>query len=43
MGLNYQSVDFLFKLYRKKERRQLFENIQIMEFAALAVYNEKKE
>ncbi len=43
VGLNYQSIDFLFKLYSIKERKRIFEEIQIMEFAALAVFNEQKD
>lgn len=43
VGLNYQSIEFLFKLYGTKERTQVFEDIQVMEFAALKVFNEPKE
>lgn len=43
MGLNYQSIDFLFRLKGTKGRRRVFDDIQIMEFAALKVFNEKKD
>lgn len=47
LGLRYESLPFLFKLYyassTKKELKALFEEIQIMEFSALAVLNEEKK
>lgn len=41
VGLNYQSVQFLFKIYGITNEKQLLEDIQVMEFAALAVLNKK--
>ena len=35
VGLNYQSIEFLFKLYRSKKRRELFEDIREIERGAL--------
>jgi hypothetical protein len=43
IGLNYQSVDFLLKLYPTKKRRQVFEDLQIMEMGALQAFREGKE
>ncbi len=34
-GLNYQSIDFLFKIYSIKNRKAIFEDIQVIEGAAL--------
>jgi hypothetical protein len=36
IGLNYQSLDFLFKLYKTKNRVEVFTNIQLMEFTVLS-------
>jgi hypothetical protein len=41
VGFNYQSLEFLLKLYSVKDRRQVFEDVQIMESSALAVLNKK--
>lgn len=41
-GLNYQSVDFLFKLFKIKKRDVVFDQIRIMEIAALKHFNEKE-
>lgn len=35
VGLNYQSLEFLFKLYRTKKRKEVFEEICEIEFGAL--------
>lgn len=45
VGLRYESLHFLFKLYEEdtKNRQSLFDDIQIMEFAALGVLNERKK
>lgn len=43
LGLNYQSLEFLFTLYKVKNRRRMFEDIRIMEKAALALMNKKKD
>lgn len=42
-GLNYQSLEFLLKLYPTKKRRRIFEDIQIMELAALQACQEGKD
>lgn len=41
VGFNYQSLEFLLKLYNVKRRRQVFEDLQTMEISALAVLNKK--
>lgn len=44
MSLNYQSLDFIFTLYRivrRKRRRQIFEEIQIMEIAFINEMNKE--
>ncbi len=44
VGLRYESVSFMLKLYysdlKNDEIKTLFEELQIMEFAALSVLNE---
>ncbi len=40
VGLNYQSVDFLFTIYEVKNKRELFEDIKHIELGALAVLKE---
>lgn len=42
VGLNYQSVDFYFKMYRVKDRRDVFESLQVMEAAALEILNRRE-
>jgi len=42
-GLNYQSIDFLFKLYNIKDRKTIFEEIQVIEAAALKKIKELQE
>ncbi len=42
-GLNYQSLDFLLKIYSVKKPRLIFEKIKIMEAAALKVLNKPRE
>lgn len=41
VGLNYQSLDFCLKMYRVKQRREMFESLQIMEAAALTILNKR--
>lgn len=43
IGLNYQSVRFLFKLYAVEDERSVFDELQSMEAAALQVMNQKKD
>jgi len=44
VGLRYESLSFMLKLYysdlTNDETKELFEELQIMEFAALSVLNE---
>jgi len=41
VGLNYQSVRYLFKIYGIENEKQVFEDLQLMEFAALPILNKK--
>lgn len=41
VGLNYQSVRYLFKIYGIENEKQTFEDLQLMEFAALPILNKK--
>jgi hypothetical protein len=43
VGLNYQSVATLFKIYRTKDRTRVFESLQIMEAAVLRVIAEDQK
>lgn len=40
-GLDYCAVETLFRIYRVKNRKRMMDNLQVMEFAALKVVNEK--
>lgn len=40
VGLNYQSVEFLFKIFKVKNRRELWEDLSEIERGALSVLNE---
>jgi hypothetical protein len=42
-GLNYQSLEFLLKMYPGDDNRQIFEDVQIMEMAALQTIREEKK
>lgn len=42
IGFNYQSVEFLLRLYGIKQRRQIFEELQIMELAVIKFWNAKE-
>lgn len=42
-GLNYPSIDFLLKLYRVKKKQEVFEQIQVVEAAALKAIREREE
>jgi hypothetical protein len=42
LGLNYQSVEFVMNLYKPDEPKSVFKDLQIMESAALEIFNEKK-
>lgn len=41
LGLNYQSVDFLFRIEGIENQREMLADLQIMEVAALQVLNTK--
>ena len=41
-GLNYPSLEWLCKLYSVKDPVAIFEGIQVMESAALAILNSKR-
>lgn len=41
VGLNYQSLQILFKIYGIENEKQAFEDIQVMEYAALPILNKK--
>lgn len=42
LGLKYESVRFLFIIEGIKDKKQMLADLQIMEFAALRVLNERK-
>lgn len=41
MGMNYQSVDFLFRIEGIENQRETLADLQVMEVAALQVMNAK--
>lgn len=41
LGLNYQSVEFLFKIEKIENQREMLADLQLMEVAALRVMNTK--
>lgn len=41
IGLNYQSVEFIFRIEQVKNQRELLADLQVMEQAALQVINTK--
>lgn len=43
IGLNYLALEFIFKLYGKKERRKLFGEIREIEFGALEAIRRQRE
>jgi len=43
VGLNYQSVEFLFKLYNVKHPKRTFNDLRIMEQAALSTMEARRE
>lgn len=43
MGLNYQSLEWLCKLYAVKDPVAMFEGVQVMEMAVLSVLNKRKK
>ena len=43
IGLNYQSVKYVFELHEIENPREMLEDIQTIEFAVLSVYREKAE
>ena len=42
LGLQYTAVDALMRILRIKNRAEVFQDLQVMELAALRVLNEKK-
>lgn len=42
-GLNYQSLDFLFKLFNIEKKLETFDDIQLMEYAALDAMKKKAD
>ncbi len=42
IGLNYQSVEFFFRLFKVKNRADVLMDIQVMEFEALRIINNKE-
>ena len=42
-GLNYASVEALLRIYRKKKPRELLDDLQVMELAALRVVREQEK
>ncbi|MFA7333652.1 MAG: DUF1799 domain-containing protein [Kiritimatiellia bacterium] len=42
IGLNYQSVEFVLKLYKYKKRDEIFSDLQLIERGALGVFHEPK-
>ena len=43
IGLNYQSVDFLFRIHNTEQPSAVMEDLQAMEIAALQVLNKRKD
>lgn len=43
IGLNYQSVGVLFKIYQPENPAELMDDLQAMELAALSVFNARKD
>lgn len=41
-GLNYQSVEFLFRVFDVKDPAETLDDLQAMEGAALAIFSERK-
>lgn len=41
IGLNYQSVEFLFRVRKTKNRNEILDGLQVMEFAALKIFHAK--
>lgn len=42
VGMNYQSAEFAFKIYNVKNRREMLEGLQTIEFEVLKVVDETK-
>lgn len=40
-GLNYQSAQIVIKMYGIENEKQAFEDLQVMEYAALPILNKK--
>lgn len=42
LGLNYTSVDFIFKILDVKDPKSVFDDLQVMELSALQVLNSRE-
>lgn len=43
VGLDYQALAWVFDIYNVEDRRQLFEDLQVMEAAALPILNQRDD
>jgi Phage related hypothetical protein (DUF1799) len=43
VGLNYQSVEFLFKIYNVRDKRQMLDDLRAIEAGALKKFREAAE
>jgi hypothetical protein len=43
LGLNYQSVDFVFKMYEVAKPREIFDGLRIMEAEIMRIKNSEKK
>lgn len=42
LGLRYESVDFVFRTYKIKNKKEVLEGLQVMELAAMRELNKEK-
>ena len=42
LGLKYDSVDFIFRTYKIKDRKEVLDKLQVMEMAAVRELNKEK-
>lgn len=42
VGLNYEAVDFCFRIYKVKKKQEIFEGLRVMEMAALQILNKRE-
>jgi hypothetical protein len=43
VGLNYGAVEFCLKIYKVKDRQQVFDGLRVMEMAALSILNTRED